>query len=176
MNKLRLPLLVFVLWVVGSSVYLYIWAFSDYGYFDKNNQWLGLTEINIASEVESEQQQSLIIHIRQPGCRCNSYADQHANDLLAGVKSKQITLSVTEAKGLNIPVPATPMVAVFSYEQLSSELDPDKLTLVYAGPYASGPFCAADDSFLPAVLDGSIDMSGPWFNGGVKACRCAVAS
>lgn len=168
-----------MLWVVASSVYLYVWGFSDYGYFDQHNNWLGLTDVTTqqAALLEHLEQvkglkagQRVLVHIRQPGCRCNTYAERHTQDLLAGIEGAQITLTVHQAKALQIPIPATPMVAVFVLA------DHEQLELVYAGPYASGPFCAADDSFLPAVLDGSIDMSGPWFNGGVKACRCAVAS
>ncbi|HLV47476.1 MAG TPA: DUF6436 domain-containing protein [Aliidiomarina sp.] len=178
MNKLKLPLAVFVIWVVASSVYLYVWAFTDYGYFDEQNQWLGLTEMAPAqtklltyfdlSEVASVNQR-LLVHIRETGCRCNAYADQHADDLLADVQGQQITLTVAEANALNISVPATPMVAVFQLKESTAKL-------IYAGPYASGPFCSADDSFLPAVLGGGLDISGPWLNGGVKACRCVVTN
>lgn len=174
MSKLKLPLLVFVLWVVASSIYLYVWAFTDYGYFDEQNQWLGLIkttpeQAKLVAFLDTSEplriNQRLLVHIREQGCRCNAYADQHANDLLTGIEGQQVTLTVEEAEALNIPIPATPMVAVFQLTKNTAEL-------IYAGPYASGPFCAADDSFLPAVLGGGLNISGPWLNGGVKACRC----
>lgn len=144
----------FLTWIIVSSVGLYVWAFSSYGEFDPQGQLY-----SFSSEFQIPQEQ--VFHIRAGGCRCSRYADRHVEQVFAEHAGAESWLSVEEARAMGFIVPATPMVVIVQNGRIA-----------YAGPYATGPFCAEADSFLPEILSGQRQLAGPWLNGNVNACRC----
>ena len=174
----RIAWLVFTLWLVISSVLLWTWAFADYGYFDEHNDWIGFEPPTILTteQLDTEQldtegeAQWLMVHVRTHGCRCNAMADAHkpAFEKKFAGQLRHVNRSPAQLQQLGISVPATPMVVLLKYE-------PDEgWKLGYAGPYASGPLCAVENSFLPALLSGTVRPAGVWLNGNTKACRCLL--
>lgn len=143
---------------------MYGFIFSDYGEFDPEQQWLGyqaapsLTQFGIAGKTRFT-----LIKVTAPSCNCNSYLESHLTelqeDLEGSIEIVPRTVAQVEASGFTVP--ATPMALVF-----------DNHTLAYAGPFASGPFCASEDSLIRDILSGKTRLAGLYLNGLVQACRC----
>jgi len=166
--------LVFALWLVGTSVALFVWGFSSYGYFDQDNRWLGNTmpvTLPVSTLTHVPQKQWLLVHIRAEGCRCNRLADAHIETFDTDFAGQliHVFMTVAEAEQAGLVVPATPMVVLFDTKSVKAEAH-----LQYAGPYASGPLCSVDNSVLPSLLNETIKPAGAWFNGNIKACRCVT--
>lgn len=166
-NKNTLGWAVLATWLGLSTLLMYRFVFDNYGEFDPNQQWLSnqatppLTALGFAASSGVT-----LIEVRQAGCGCNSYLDSHLASLRQSLGKRAFNehqLSVQEVVAAGIDVPATPMALVY-----------DGNTLVYAGPFASGPFCAADDSLIENLLRRETRLAGVFFNGQVKACRCLV--
>ncbi|RUO26703.1 hypothetical protein CWE09_08385 [Aliidiomarina minuta] len=166
-NRHWLALAVIVIWLVASTLAMYWFTFSDYGEFDPEQEWLGtpaslqLAQLGIA---QSDVTEMHIVHVQQKDCSCNRYVNTHievlsAQPQLNEIQQHRITPEQVEQAGFRVP--ATPMALIFQGQEL-----------LYAGPYATGPFCAVDDSLISDVLKGTTRLAGGWLNGLVKSCRC----
>ncbi|RTE87622.1 MULTISPECIES: DUF6436 domain-containing protein [Gammaproteobacteria] len=160
-------ILVFVLWVGVTSAGLYFWALSDFGYFDEGSVWLGQTSFPLEQLEPTEDQGWLVVHIRKPNCRCNILADRHQQTVEWPANVTHLTLTEEQARELGLQVPAAPMLVM-------AQMNDTRLRARYAGPYASGPLCSANNSFIPEVLASAESQQTDmlWLNGNVKACRC----
>jgi len=162
---------VFALWLILTSVFLYIWALADYGYFDESSLWLGEVHFPLSAsdfpdlKAQGEEAQWLFVHVSEAGCRCNKRTERHIEDLNLPAQSyTEISLTRVEAERLGWTIPATPLLIVASGNR-------HNLSARYVGPYASGPLCSSENSFIPSVMQNSMAES-LWLNGNVKACRC----
>lgn len=168
-TKLWLAGIVFVCWLLSSSLILFRFGFSHYGVFDPTQQWawqsqsLNLQQVGL-TPIEGWQ----LIHVLDGSCGCSRLARQHVSLLqqdfnLTAQQQFFLTAAQLAAAGFNLP--AVPAVLLFEDGQLR-----------YAGPYASGPLCSPGNSFLTALLAGYTALPGTWLNGETKACRCLVST
>lgn len=164
-RRTRLAWVVLVSWLGLSTLAMYVFVFADYGEFDPHQQWLGWQppeDIGEKLSLADDNDQWSIVHVRGDHCSCNSYLNTHLEDLTrdhAGVA--QLDASIDSLDEYGFIVPATPMAMIFQGQQL-----------VYAGPYASGPFCASEDSLISDLLEQRTQLAGTYLQGLVKACRC----
>lgn len=163
MNKrVNLAALILLTWVAASSAALYYFTFRDYGEFDPEQSWLQpvidlrLSDLSIGTASGSSM---TLVHVRDDGCSCNTYVQQHMDELQGGFAEHQRSVADVTATGFRVP--ATPMVLIFKGDDI-----------YYAGPYASGPFCNSEDSLISDLLSGQVELAGTFRNGLVKACRC----
>lgn len=158
-------ILVLITWVSLSTFALYHFMFADYGEFDPEQQWLGWqpsAQLGQQLDLSPDHQQWSVVHIRKKDCSCNTYLATHLKDLSAEhPQVDQLNASVATLNDYGFIVPATPMALVFQGQQL-----------VYAGPYASGPFCASEDSLIDDLLSQRTQLAGTYLQGLAKACRC----
>lgn len=156
---------VLIAWVSLSTLALYYFIFANYGEFDPEQHWLGWqppTQLGQLLALSTDHQQWSVVHVRDEGCSCNAYLAAHLADLSAEhPQLDQRNASVGTLNDYGFIVPATPMAMVFQGQQL-----------VYAGPYASGPFCASEDSLIDDLLSQRTQLAGTYLHGLVKACRC----
>lgn len=160
-----LALTVLVSWLALSTLAMYYFVFADYGEFDPEQQWLGWNPpANLGTQLElsSNAAQWSIVHVQDAECSCNSYLQSHLRDITnAHPKVTQLNISVENLQGYGFVVPAAPMALIFQGQQL-----------IYAGPYASGPFCATENSLISDLLSQRTQLAGTYLQGLVKACRC----
>lgn len=151
-----------------SSVGLYRLGFSHYGEFDPLQQWsateprLTLAALQVADTAGWQ-----LVHVLDNQCGCSRLAQQHLTTLsqeLQLSEKQQHYRTAAELAAVGFPLPAVPAVLAFEHGILR-----------YAGPYASGPLCSSNDSFLPALLLEQSRLPGSWLNGETKACRCLVS-
>lgn len=155
-KKVQLGWLLLAVWLIATSIFLFWWRFQDFGVFDPKSQWLDRAPLTapVAGKV--------IIHVRA-GCFCDLLAQQHQPLLAAHEDYEQRTLTPQAVEALGIPVPATPMLLIV-----------EAGAVIYAGPYASGPMCSPDNSFIPQLLGSTRNIQAPWYNGNTQACRCTT--
>lgn len=162
-----LALALIVIWLGASTFAMYWFTFSDYGEFDPQQEWLGatpsitLSQLGVAATPDSDMH---IVHVQEQGCSCNRYVNNHIDILSAQstlAEREQHWMSAQQVEHAGLRVPATPMALIFQNNQL-----------LYAGPYATGPFCAVNDSLITDILTGTTKLAGGWLNGLVKSCRC----
>jgi len=153
-NKVKLSWWILVSWLVATSIFLFWWRVQDYGAFDPKAMWLDQAPLSVPVKGNA------IIHVRA-GCFCDLLADRHHALLAEYTDYEQRMLTPQQVEALGIPVPATPMLLVV-----------EAGAVVYAGPYASGPTCSPDNSFIPQLLGQSRNIQTPWYNGNTNACRC----
>jgi hypothetical protein len=168
-HKLVLSCLLFGGWILLVSVALFRLNVTDYGVFDAELRWHGIqAKLNVATLQLPTRQDWQLVHVLAPTCRCSALAQQHIAQLsteLALGPEQQFYRSAADIAAAGLSLPALPAVLVFQQGQL-----------IYAGPYASGPECSAETSFLPALIRGEVRLSATWLNGETKACRCLQPS
>lgn len=166
-NRHWLALTMIFIWLGASTVAMYWFTFSDYGEFDPQQEWLGtlpaltLSQLDVVPFGDAEIR---IVHVQENDCPCNRYVNNHIKILSTQSQladHQQYWMSAQQVEQAGFLVPATPMALVFKGNNL-----------LYAGPYATGPFCAVDDSLIADILSSSTQLAGSWLNGLVKACRC----
>lgn len=186
--KTKFALAVLLAWVGLSSVYLYYWQFRDYGWFDAQGVWLQpansqefMQKARATLAAAEPAESLLVVHIIDKACGCNPFVSNHIAELAVSNHFTEVTLTVAEAQAFGLRVPATPLIMVLRAEPISLTQTQTEATtteqnwqLIYAGPYATGPVCAVENSFLPSVLSGELRLVGAWLNGQVKTCRCLV--
>ncbi|WP_404401022.1 DUF6436 domain-containing protein [Idiomarina seosinensis] len=147
---------VIAVWLIATSVFLFWWRFADFGIFDQQSEWLDQapSRVNVTGDV--------IFHVRS-GCLCDPLADRHDKLIQQYDQYQQRRVKPAEMEALGIPVPATPMLVIVEQGKV-----------IYSGPYATGPTCSPEQSFLPQLLDSERRITTPWYNGNVKACRCVL--
>lgn len=161
-KRVSLAVLILLAWVAASSAALYYFTFRDYGEFDPEQRWLQpttdlrLSDLSIGAASRSSM---TLVHVRDDGCSCNTYVEQHIDTLQGDFAEHQRSVADVTSAGFNVP--ATPMVLIFKGDDL-----------YYAGPYASGPFCNSENSLIADLLSGQVKLAGTFRNGLVKACRC----
>tara|TARA_B100001059_G_scaffold235832_1_gene283088 strand:- start:66945 stop:67451 length:507 start_codon:yes stop_codon:yes gene_type:complete len=157
---------VFVAWVLLASAGLFYFGNQNYGPFAADARWpqqtpaeFNLIALNITGNTGIQ-----VVHVQQPQCSCNSKAKQHIalfdSDYQVPL-SAQHQRSLTEVAAAGFNLPASPAVLIF-----------DNGTLIYAGPYATGPLCSVADSLIAPILLKQVTLPGLWLNGEAKACRC----
>lgn len=149
------------LWVLATALLLYHLTFANYGEFDPQQKWLshGDTQLQL-SDLEFPVADALaLVHVRTPYCSCNPLANAHSETVPDQVAQHWLTAAELESQGF--PLPAAPAALIFDGDQL-----------IYAGPYASGAFCAVEDSLIEDILNGGQQLAGPYLNGLIRACRC----
>lgn len=159
----------FVIWLAGSTLAIYLFTFKDYGEFDQRQQWLGWQapeSIAGALGIDSRDEVTTLVTVKEPGCSCNNYLNTHLNQInFAHSITRSLEVAPSFIREAGFVVPATPMAMVFYGDEL-----------IYAGPFATGPFCAAQDSLLVDLLQRQQTLAGTFLNGLVKACRCTEQS
>lgn len=153
--------LLFLTWLLGSALGLYYLTFKDYGEFDPEQLWLGWqapTDIGQRLDLAADANLVTLVSVREGGCSCNSYVDAHLQQHAA---VNVVERTPAQLSQLGFVVPASPMAMVFYGQQL-----------VYAGPFASGPFCATDNSLIDDIVNQNTRLAGTFLNGLIKACRC----
>lgn len=153
-NKNRLSWALIAVWLIATSAFLFWWRFADFGVFDQRAEWLDQSpsEVDVPGEV--------IFHVRD-GCLCAPLADRHDKLIEQYDQYQQRRVKPEVVEKLGIPVPATPMLVIVEQGKV-----------IYAGPYAAGPTCSPEQSFLPQLLTEERRVTTPWYNGNVNACRC----
>lgn len=167
-QRLVAALLLFLGWLAFSSVLLYRFGFAHYGTFDDKQLWrfdsagITLSQLSIP-QVDGWQ----VVHVLDTTCGCTRLAKAHAGmfkELYQLPAAQQLYRSPAELAAAGFVLPAVPAVLLF-----------DQGKLVYAGPYASGPLCSTNNSFITSLLSGQTQLEGLWLNGESKACRCLVS-
>ncbi len=149
-----------VLWVIATAWVLYYFTFANYGEFDPEQTWLGQSsELRITDLGLPQGSGMHIVHVRAPYCSCNPLADAHTVTIPDTVNQHWASADDIAATGFDLP--ATPAALIFKDG-----------ALMYAGPYASGAFCAVEDSLIDDILRGQQQLAGTYLNGLVRACRC----
>lgn len=158
---------VFILWVSATSYFLYDTVWGNYGVFDNQQQWetASATELTPGALALPVIDGIQLVHVLDEYCQCNRFTEAHISSLgklLAEPEAQaQVTAAVVRTTGF--VVPATPMALIFEHGKL-----------IYAGPYATGPLCSANDSLLADILSGHKVLTGLWLNAETKACRCTA--
>lgn len=159
--------IVFLLWLVLTSIALLVLGNQYYGEFASDNQWLtGTAELTPQALGLPVQPGIQVVHVLQEGCVCNSAAKRHQAQFtpaygVSAAAQAQRTVDAIAAAGLRLP--ATPALLIF-----------DNGKLQYAGPYATGPLCSVSDSLIEPIVKKQVALSGLWLNSEAKACRCVV--
>lgn len=153
-----------VAWVGVTAWLLYYFTFANYGEFDPNQAWLGTTPTLTLSQLTDTPSESglSLVHVRSRLCSCNPLADAHTATIPEHVNQHWVDAKRVSETGFVLP--ATPAALIFSEGEL-----------IYAGPYASGAFCAVEDSLIEDILNGSQQLAGSYLNGLVRACRCLTS-
>lgn len=159
---------VFISWLVLTSLALFNFAGEYYGEFAADTNWqspaqsaFSLSALGIAVG-----QSIQVVHVREDNCICNSRAALHQqqfSNLYDLPKQQQFERNVRQIAAAGLRLPATPAVLIFNGG-----------TLLYAGPYATGPLCSVSDSLIAPILRQQITLPATWFNAEAKACRCVV--
>lgn len=147
-----------LVWLIAMSAVLFWWRFTDFGAFDSQSIWLDGSPTHLNGDVQGR----VMYHVRGD-CLCGQLADQHVALLPKESSYEQREVSVQEMQAMGMPVPATPMLVVANNGEV-----------VYAGPYASGPSCSPENSFIPLITSTNSQITTPWYNGATNACRCTV--
>ena len=151
--------------VAATAWLLYALTFANYGEFDPEQRWLGATptlNLNVLLADSSSARDSsglILVHVRESFCSCNPLANAHTATIPEHVEQHWVSPETVIAAGFDLP--ATPAALIFENDQL-----------MYAGPYASGAFCAVEDSLIDSLLTGEQPLAGTYLNGLVRACRC----
>ena len=166
-QRLIAALLLFGSWLLFSGLLLYRFGFAHYGTFDERQLWrfdtTGVTLQQLAIPVEAGWQ---VVHILDKNCGCSRFANSHVgmfSDLYQLAAERQLYRSAAELAAAGFTLPAVPAVLLFDHGKL-----------MYAGPYASGPLCSTNNSFLTSLISRQTQLEGLWLNGESKACRCLV--
>ncbi|MDX5407918.1 MAG: DUF6436 domain-containing protein [Chromatiaceae bacterium] len=164
-GRLIAALLLFAGWIALSSAALFYLGQRHYGEFAAAQLWHAdpLLLSALALPVEDS---VVLLHVMQEACPCNYRARVHQRALAQDPNLSQVQHHVINAEVLaqsGFQLPATPAVLVFINGKLH-----------YAGPYASGPLCALDDSFILPILKQRVILPGLWLNGDATACRCLL--
>lgn len=164
-GRIRWALLIFISWIVATSLSLFYLGNRHYDVFAGDDSWHN-DNINTQLLGLPSAQGFQLVHVFDSSCACNLRAKAHIrqleqDDTLAQVGQHFVDASRLAAIGFYLP--ATPAVLVFYAGQL-----------IYAGPYASGPLCALDDSLIAPILKQELILPGPWLNSNVTTCRCPV--
>ncbi|MEW5681978.1 MAG: DUF6436 domain-containing protein [Pseudomonadota bacterium] len=164
-RRLVAALLLFAGWIALCSAALFYLGQRHYGEFADAQLWqadnLSLSVLGLPVE-----EGVTLLHVMTDGCPCNYRARTHQRVLaqdpsLAEVQHHVINAEVLAQSGFQLP--ATPAVLVFINGKLH-----------YAGPFASGPLCALDESFILPILKQRVILPGLWLNADATACRCQV--
>ncbi|MBU2113383.1 MAG: hypothetical protein KKE94_06365 [Gammaproteobacteria bacterium] len=164
-SRLQLALLLFSVWVGVVSAVLFYLGQRHYGVFAPDGQWHSNT-FNVAVLGLPATSGFQLLHVFADGCVCNARAKAHIRqlDMLQIPKGvQQYFFSPAEIAAVGFKLPATPAVLIFSQGKL-----------LYAGPYASGPMCALDDSLIAPILKKKLILPGRWLNAETSACRCPM--
>lgn len=163
-----MALLLFISWLLFSSALLFRFGFAHYGTFDQQQLWRfdagEVTLQQLAIPVAANWQ---VVHVLDNNCGCSRLAKSHASmfsELYHLPATQQWHRSAAELAAAGFPLPAVPAVLLFDHGKL-----------IYAGPYASGPLCSTNNSFLTSLLSRQTLLAGVWLNGESKACRCLVS-
>ncbi|RUO31570.1 hypothetical protein CWE12_00800 [Aliidiomarina sedimenti] len=162
--KQRLGWAILIGWLGLSTFFMYRFVFADYGEFDPGQQWLGnQSEPSLTQLAIQPATGFTLIKVSSASCSCNSYLASHLADLHSGLEQplEVVERSIAEVEASGLSVPATPMALLY-----------DGDSLVYAGPFATGPFCASENSLIRDILKRQTRLAGSYLNGLVKACRC----
>ena len=163
-RRLQLALLLFGGWIILASAVLFYLGQRHYGVFAPDGQWYNTTDaVAFGLPVASGFQ---LLHVFAEGCVCNARARQHIRQLDKQLLSEQVEqyfFSSDQIVSAGVTLPATPAVLIFSQGKL-----------IYAGPYASGPLCALDDSLIVPILQQQVILPGLWLNAETRACRCPL--
>lgn len=165
-GRLRLALLLFSLWIIVVSAVLFYLGQRHYGVFAPEQVWHS-RDIDVSAFGLTASAGFQVLHVFADGCVCNSRARAHIRQLdkqLTPVQTEQYFFSPDQIVSAGFIIPATPAVLIFSQGKL-----------LYAGPYATGPLCALDDSLITPILQKKIILPGPWLNGETSACRCILS-
>lgn len=167
-QRLVAALLLFVAWLVFSSVLLYRFGFAHYGTFDEKQLWrFDSSGVTLSALAIPEIAGWQVVHVMDQNCGCSRLAKSHAamfRELYQLPASQQLYRSATELSAAGFTLPAVPAVLLFDHGKL-----------IYAGPYASGPLCSTNNSFLTSLISRQTQLEGLWLNGESKACRCLVS-
>jgi len=165
LRKLPLALLLFVSWIVVSSVLLFYLGNRHYGTFAAELPWQ-TGSVSLQDLAISATEPLQLVHVFDEHCVCNTRARAHIrklniNQTFAGTAQHFLSPAKLLAHGFSLP--ATPAVLIFFNGELK-----------YAGPYASGVMCAVDDSLIVPILKQELMLPGLWLNGDTTACRCPI--
>ncbi|MFL1482702.1 DUF6436 domain-containing protein [Marinobacter sp. LN3S78] len=126
-----------------------------------------------------------LIHFSTPQCHCDQQSRQHVSDLYDIFDGTALTLvqatqsydatstAMPRAQTIALPefwaiVPAVPSAALFDASG----------TLLYFGPYSSGPICGAGINFVEDLLT-RLDKGqppSPWINDMAVGCFCKTGT
>lgn len=164
-RRLIAAMLLFAGWIALSSAALFYLGQRHYGEFADAQLWqadpLLLSALGLPVE-----EGVVLVHVIADGCPCNYRARAHQRALAQDPNLSQVQHHVINADALvqsGFQLPATPAVLLFINGKLH-----------YAGPYASGPLCALDESFILSILKQRVILPGLWLNGDAIACRCLL--
>ena len=164
-HRLQLALLLFGAWIILVSAVLFYLGQRHYGVFAPDEVWHN-NDIEAEAFGLTASKGFQLLHVFADDCICNARAKVHIRQLDTlripeGVQ--QYFFSPAEIKAAGFTLPATPAVLIFSQGKL-----------LYAGPYASGPLCAVDDSLIAPILQQQVILPGLWLNAETSACRCPL--
>ncbi|MBU1312342.1 MAG: hypothetical protein KKE30_22675 [Gammaproteobacteria bacterium] len=164
-GRLQLALLLFSLWIIVVSAVLFYLGQRHYGVFAPDQVWHN-SDIDVSAFGLTASAGFQVLHVFADGCVCNLRAKAHIRQLdkqLQPEQAEQYFFSPDQIVSAGFTLPATPAVLIFSHGKL-----------LYAGPYASGPLCAVDDSLIAPILQQQVILPGLWLNAETSACRCPL--
>lgn len=164
-HRLQLALLLFGAWIILVSALLFYLGQRHYGVFAPDKLWHS-SVVDVAAFGLTPASGFQVLHVFADSCVCNPRAKAHIRQLDKQLLSEQVEkyfFSPDQIVSAGFTLPATPAVLIFSEGKL-----------VYAGSYASGPWCAVDDSLIAPILQQQVILPGLWLNAEASACRCPL--
>mgnify|MGYP005989007181 CR=1 FL=1 len=140
--------LIFLSWLVIGSTSLYYIKYGNLQLFDPDEELAKLSsQMKFDKDVESYFKrkfgniENIIFHIKSNDCACNIISASHIIELNDFFSKNNYTIQYVSAKShpdLSKFVPSTPAVVIFN----------NSGRLTYLGPYSSGAYCTASNSFV----------------------------
>ena len=108
--------------------------------------------------------QRMVVHFIDESCPCDAYRVAHVSKLAPILAhSVEISLTPQDVNQLDIPIPATPAVAIWD----------EAGELAYFGPYSSGMTCGTGLDFIALVYTKLTAGNNPnWINSQGYGCFC----
>lgn len=163
-HKVRLALLVMLLWIASSLWLLWSHSTPEFGTFDAEQRLPTLNQHLTASPawLGGAAKPSQLVLITQDSCSCRQDAIEHVTRLQQQSQVELTLLDLSELPSeIQQHIPATPLLLWWQDSRLW-----------YAGPAASGPWCSFDSDIVLPLLQGKMQLPGVWLNSQTSSCRC----
>jgi len=169
-SKVRafLPAFAVVLWLVLMVLSFWWFEYRHWQSFNAQNVIFNGAELSLLEQRLTHEGATTnglkVVHFTDESCECSRYSRAHIKELQPAFKNiRQITLSPNHQYMQNIPIPASPSVAIWD----------EAGELAYFGPYSSGAICGQGNDFVRPVIKQLQQNNNPkWINMIGIGCYC----